>query len=80
MVAGDVAMDRADAEGRRNGEIGQAVILSNGTHQQADLFPVIELFTQENMYHRSTGVFGLERILVIEYCEEVRTEINRELR
>src|SRR3989344_6576812 len=76
----EIAVFRADREGRSDGDIGQAEIGKDTPHQIAAGLAGTVLFIHIAMEHRPAGISGLQAVLQFQHLEYIIRVADRYLR
>ena len=80
MLAGQIAMDRADREGRSDRDVGKPEALQCAPHQIPACLSAGQAFAHVEVQYRATGVAGLQFFLPFQCFEGVIGEADRQLR
>ena len=70
----------ADREGRRDGEVRQAVAVADHAHEVLDGLGVAGGLAEEDVLRCAAGVLGLNLVLEVERAEDVIRVVHGELR
>src|SRR5690606_11785071 len=80
VLAGEVAVARADGERGRDGDVGEAEALERAAHERLAGFRAREPLGHIKVQHCSAGVLRLQRLLALERLEGVVGKADRKLR
>ena len=74
-----IAVRRTYRKRRREGEIGQAVVLQSA-YKPFHCFGIGSGLAQEHVQHGAAGVLGLEAVLEVQNVEDVIAVVDRQVR
>ena len=80
VFAGQVAVCRADREGRRDGDVRQSEVAQRALDQALAGLAARHLFRQVQVQHGAPGVLALQVVLALQCLERIVGEPDRQLR